>query len=306
VTTPWVNDGLATVPYLTLAEFRAMPTWIDNSNLIENGAQVQQDAELLNVLLRASSWADNYCNQRLQAHLEYEQMRAQMDRHGRLYLHPKSTPVRQVTGLAYGFNFQSLTVLEDLTQIWVEDSRGIVASVIPLRGMWSGSLEFGGSGFSGAECFVELQYVAGFANTTLAATAAQGASSLTVTDPTGIQPPASGTFTTLSGSTLRIFDPALEEAVTVSTGYEQGQATVPLTGELVNTHAAGAGISELPPEVKQAVCCLAVALLMREDVTAEDPFPSTPFGPTLRRGRGQAGGLVDTAWQLLDPFRRIR
>jgi hypothetical protein len=306
VTTPWVNDGLATVPYVTLAEFKASPTWIDSENLIEGGNQGQQDSELYNVLLRATAWVDGYCEQRLQAHSVYEQMRAEMDRHGRIYLHPQNTPVRQITGLAYGFNFQNLTVLEDLTQIWIEDSRGIVVSVLPMRGTFSGTLEFGASGATGGQVFVEIGYVAGFGNSTLTAPATSGQSQVTVADATGFQPPFTGTLGLLAGSTARIWDPGFEEAVTVAAGYVQGATTIPLAATLQNNHSTGTGISELPPDIKQAVTALAVAYLCREDVTAEDPFGSTPYGPTLRRGTGQAGGLVDTAWQLLDPYRRIR
>lgn len=306
MTTPWVNDGLATVPYLTLAEFKAMPTFIDYANLISGGAAAQQDAELYNVLLRATGWCDSYCEQRLQAHVVYEQVRTEMDRHGQIYLHPQNTPIRQITGLAYGSDFQNLTTLADFTQVWVEDSRGVVVSVIPFRGNWAGSLEFGGSPGRGGQCFVQFQYVAGFCSTTLAEPCAAGDRSVTVTDPTGLQPPATGLLGTLQGSTVRVWDPGAEEAAMVASGYTQGAVTVPLAAPLLSAHGAGAGISEMPPEVKQAVCSLAVAFMMREDVSDEDPFSSTPFGPSARRGEGAAGGLVDTAWQLLDPYRRIR
>lgn len=307
MTTPWINDGLATVPYLTLAEFKSMPTFMDYENLISGGSQAQQDAELYNVLLRASGWADNYCEQRLQAHVVYEQMRTEMDSRGRIYLHPKNTPVRQITGIAYGSEFQNLTELTDLTQIWIEDSRGIVVSVIPYRGMFTGSLEFGGVPFSGAPVFVELRYIAGYANTTLSGSVSAGGTSLPLADPTGLQPPTTGMLGTLTGSTARIWDPQNEEAVTVASGYTQGNTTVPVSSGLQFAHSAGAGVSELPPEAKQAVCALAVALLCREDVTDEEPFAGSTYGPALRRGGGgTAGGLVDTAWGLLDPYRRIR
>lgn len=301
-------EGLVTVPYVTVAEFRASPTWLDTDDLISGGDQPQQDAELYNVLLRASAWADNWCSQRLSAHTAYEQTRARVDRWGRIILHPSNVPVRQVVALAYGTDFQNLTQLTDLTQVWVEDARGIVVSAVPWRGSFSGTLEFGGTGPEGSEVYVAYQYVAGYACTTLASSASSAGSSITVADATGIQPPSTVLFGTLPGSTMRLWDPALEEAVTVSNAYTLGSTTVPLSSPLINSHAAGASVSELPAEVHQAVIELAVALLMRENVTEEEPFAGTPYGPTTRMSAsgGASGGLVDHARELLEPYRRVR
>lgn len=301
-------EGLLTIPYVTVAEFRASPTWLDTDDLIPAGAPAQQDAELYNVLLRASSWADNWCGQRLSAHSAYEQTRARVDRWGRIILHPSNVPVRQVTGVAYGTDFQNLTELTDLTQTWIEDARGIVVSSVPWRGTFSGTLEFGSVPPSGGEVYVAFQYVAGYAVTTLASPATAAQSSIVVANATGIQPQSTVLFGTLPGSTLRVWDPALEEAVTVGTSYTAGATTVPLSAPLINSHVTGTGVSELPPEVHQAVIELAVALLMRENVTDEEPFAGTPYGPTTRQSAagGAAGGLVDHARELLEPYRRVR
>src|SRR5581483_4563891 len=158
-------EGLLTQPYVTVAEFKNAPTWLDVDDLIPGGIPEQQDAELFNVLLRASAWADNWCAQRLGAHVAYEQMRCRVDRYGQVILHPSNVPVRQVTGVAYGANFQNLTALTDLSQVWVEDARGIVIGLIPQRGSFFGSLEFGGVGAQGSELFLEIAYVCGYAAT---------------------------------------------------------------------------------------------------------------------------------------------
>ena len=61
-------------PYLTLTEFKNAPTAVDISNLVWNSTdQAVQDAELNNVIARASSWVDTYCNQVLAATTEQEQ-----------------------------------------------------------------------------------------------------------------------------------------------------------------------------------------------------------------------------------------
>jgi len=307
MTVPAVED-LLTVPYVTVAEFRSAPTWLDTDDLVLDGDQAHQDAELTNVLLRASAWADSYCSQRLSAHTVHEQTRANIDRYGRVFLHPSNVPVRQVTGVAYGTDFQNLTQLTDLTQTWVEDARGIVISAIPLRGSWSGTLEFGSMPPPGGELYVEYTYVAGYCATTLSASVNEGDSSIELVDGTGLQAPSTGLLGTLRGSTARIWDPALEEAVSVGSGYTTGSSTVPLAAPLANAHAAGVGVSELPAEVHQAVIAMTVALLMRENVTDDEPFPGTPYGPTTRKAAsgGVAGGLMNTAYELLDPYRRVR
>lgn len=312
MTTPSV-EGLITQPYVTVAEFKAAPTWLDVDDLIPGGVQAQQDAELFNVLLRASQWANNWCAQRLSAHTAYEQMRARVDRYGQIMLHPSNVPVRQVTGVAYGTDFQNMTALTDLTQVWVEDARGIVVSAIPFRGTFS-TLEFGMVPVAGNEVFVQLQYVAGYASTALSATVAAGSSSLTVQDATGFQGPSvpsSGLAVTIPGSIARIYDPGNEEAVTVASisGSTLTLASATTYAHTVSSGPAGqVGVSELPPEIHQAVISMAVALMMREDVTGEEPFSGTPYGPATRRSDsgGKAGGLLDTAYELLEPYRRVK
>jgi hypothetical protein len=308
-------EGLLTAPYVTLAEFTAAPTWLDSQDLIPGGTDDQQEEELYNVLLRASDWADTYCGLRLGGHTAFEQARVPVDRWGNALVHPSDIPLRQVTAFAYSSNFQDMITLSsgDLaSQVWIEDARGFIVATIQNQGAYLGSLQFGGVRASADEAYCQFQYTAGYATTVLAADADAGATSIVVSNPAAIMPPATpvgnGLAISVPGSTLRIWDPGLEEAVTVTSGYTAGDTTVPLSGALLNSHAAGAGVSEMPPAVHQAIVALAVALLMRQDVTSQEPFAGTPYGPTLRRSSsgGQAGGLVDTAWQLLDPYRRVR
>jgi hypothetical protein len=308
LTTPTV-EGLLTVPYVSVAEFSTAPTWLDVDDLVPGGTANQQAAELYNVLLRASDWADEWCGQRLGAHTAFEQTRARVNRDGLVYLHPSNVPVRQVTGIAYGSNFQNLTLLTDLTQVWVEDSRGIVVSMIPQHGSFAGTLEFGSiPSTSNVQIFVEYQYVAGYCSTTLSSPVLAAATSLPLVDPTGLQAPSTTLLGSLKGSTARIWDPLLEEAVTVASGYTAGSTPVPITTGTVNAHAAGVSVSELPAEVHQAIICFAVSLMLREDVAGEEPFAGTPYGPALRRSKagGAAGGLLDSAYELLAPYRRVR
>lgn len=307
MTTPAV-EGLLTQPYVSVPEFRAAPTWIDSEDLIPGGSSGQQDSELTNVLLRASAWADNYCEQRLGAHTVVEQTRVRPDHDGLFYLSPSNVPVRQVTAIAYGSTPQRLTALSDLSGTWVEDARGIVVSTYPNNPRFNSLLQFGPAMRSEAQMYVQYSYIAGYANTVLTQPVKVGQHALSVSDPTGFIPPSTGLVGPIQGSTARIWEPGAEEAVQVATGWTVGNPTIALATPLVNAHNTGAVVSEMPAEIRQAIICHAVALLIREDVTAEEPWAGTPFGPTARRSEkgGKAGGLVDHAMMLLEPFRRVR
>lgn len=279
---------------------------MDTDDLIPGDlVPAHQDAELYNVLLRASAWADNYIEGRLGAHVATESTRARVDRDGLCWLTPANVPVRQVQAVAYGSTFQNMNALAS-PSVWVEDARGIAVALIPQSGSFFGALQFGSVPPPGGEIFIQYQYVAGYANTTLTASAAPGTSSLAVADGTGFQAPSVGLLGTLGGSVARIWEPGVEEAVALNSAYVSGSKTLTLANALQNAHAAGAVISEFPAEVRQAIICHAVGLLLREDVSAEEPFSGTPFGPTARMGGGKSGGLVDHAMMLLEPYRRTR
>jgi hypothetical protein len=224
---------------------------------------------------------------------------------------PPHNPVRQLNAVAYGSDWQefnSTTVISGTAlaaQSWIERQQTIIVSQVPNGGSYLGSLQFGGTRPGADEVYVQYSYVAGYCSTYLTAAATSGQAQLTVYDPTGLQAPVTGGLVgTIPGSVARIWDPGEEEAVQVATGWT-GTNPVTLTSTLVNSHVAGTGVSELPPEIHQAVCELTVALLMREDVTAEEPYAGTPYGPTLRESAsgGKAGGLVDHAREVLLRYR---
>lgn len=290
---------LLTAPYVTVPEFRAAPTWLDSDDLIPGGTSDKQDDELYNVLLRASAWADNRINPGygLGASTVTDQQRVRPDRRGMVAIHPAKLPVRQVTAISYGPDPSSMTAMSDLSGVWIEDGRSITASV-PARGNWGGFLEFGPPVLAGEEMFVSVTYAAGFAAAVLTGSPAAGATSVTVSNPAGIYP----------GDVLRIWDPGAEEAVTVAAGYVPGSTSIPLAAPTTQPHTAGAGVSAVPADIRQAVICYTVALLLREDVSSEQPFAGAPFGPAARRSSsgGKSGGLVNEAECLLLPYRRIR
>jgi hypothetical protein len=292
---------MPSAPYVSPAAFRAEPTYLDLGGLnVDSLDPAAQTAALANILLKASAWADNQINQPFGAHTWTQRCRARTDRAGNLKFHPDHAPVIQVASVAYGLAPNALTTVPGASA-WVEDSTNVV---VPLGGntAWSGSLQFG-LPLSG-EVFVQATYTAGFVATVLAADAAAGATSLTVGDPTGIVP----------GGQYRIWEPGVEETVTVSPAWTPPAVTVPPTATAVplaaptlSAHVAGHDFSGLPAEVRTAISQYATALLMRPDSTAEDEFPNTSLGSDTRRNDPRNGtGLIADAARTLSSYGRIR
>lgn len=298
------SSGVLTRPYVTPAMFSAYPTWLDLDNLVPGGvANIQADV-LADVLLAASDWAIGQVNDMpLHGHLvSGENQRAVIKAGGRAYVRPEHIPIRSVTSLSWGADPSSMSAvtLPDAS-MWFEDSRRMSwapgGGITQFRGP---SLQFGPRVSAPGQLYVTWSYVAGFPSTTISAVSS-GVSTVTVADPTGILP----------GDVLRIFDPGVSEALTVASTYvpsvpavPPAPTAIPLAAATQNAHAAGTGITGMPRKVLQAVIAYGVALLMREDVSAEEP--ASPFGPAARttgseRG-GQASGLVNDAISWLRPF----
>lgn len=301
-------SGVLSQPYVTPAMFTAYPTWLDLDNLVPGGiASVQADV-LADVLLTASDWAVGACeNMLLHAHLvSGENLRARASGNGRIYMRPRDIPLRSIISLAYGWDpsAQAALSLPD-SSMFIEDSREVSFSPGGGSAFRGPMIQFGGSPLAGTQVYLTWTYVAGYPSTTISQVNS-GASSVTVADPAGILP----------GDVLRIYDPedggtGGSEALTVSSAYVPAIPTIPATptaiqlaAPTVNAHVAGTGVTGMPRKILQAVIAYAVALLMREDVSAEEP--ASPFGPAARttgseRG-GQASGLVNDAVSWLAPY----
>lgn len=305
---------MITLPYVTVASFKAYPTFLDVMNLRPGDASAaDQDQELFNILLAASAWADNYTEMgvgggtagdgTLAAHTRVERGRIRVARSGQISYHAQHNPVSSLTALSIGASPDTLTAVADLSSFWIEDARQIVGFPSGASAPGLAALQFGPPATT-SEVFAVWTYVAGYANTLLAADAAAGASAITVADPTGL--------TGLNGGTvLRIWDPGHEEAVTVAPSYVTGSTTVPLTAPLKNSHSGTAttaiGVSALPTDAHLAVILYAAALLQRPDTEKEDTFPSTLVRPNARVGGTTDGtGFVAEAERLLEPYRRVR
>lgn len=284
----------ASSPYLTAEEYRRAPTGVDASALVPGDAAASY-AELGNVIARASSWADEMCNQVLSATTDTEAGRFRVGRDGLIRIHPRYTPVVAVTAFAYGAAGSTLTDLTDLSRVWVEDD----VIVVPLIGSrtWQGALELGGLVRPGGEAYCQWEYVNGWPNTTLAAATLAGGTSLTVADGTGLVP---------GQSRVTIYDTASTETVTVADTYVFGSTTVPLAAPLTFDHAAvGVSVSALPPVVKQAVVLLTSALIKTRSASSIT-MASVKDTPGRKTSPTAALDESAVAEAMLGPFKRVR
>lgn len=302
------------LPYLTPAQFAAFPTWLDLDNLVPGGLASLQVTELAEVLLTASSWADSVLDgMRLGAHYVTGETLTTRALFGRVRLHPRDIPVCAVTELSCGWDPDNLSAV-DLTKVPLRDDG---------HGRWmtfhpQGAMPLAGPGLrSGGQrgdgrIYVDWSYAAGFATTTFAEPVAAAADSVMVADPTCIMP----------GLSLRVFDEGQDQGgatdvLTVDASYVPQVPTVPPTateiplapgGGATFAHDAGVGVTGFPRKALQAVVVYTVSMLMREDVSGEEP-PSD-YGPAARttdgnRSGGAAGGLLNDAVGWLEELRNV-
>ena len=283
-------------PYLTLSEYKNAPTAIDFDNLVWNSQDPDvQDAELNNVIARASSWIDTYCNQVLAATTETELQRSRIRDDGTIRFHPRYNPIIALTALQYGSVNNQMTTVQDCSLAWIEDSQ-IVFPYAMLSTTYSnqGPLQFGFPSSPRQEVFLNYTYVNGYANTTIA-TATASATSLTVTNATGIT----------AGLTLKVYDGMSSEFVTVGSAYTFGSTTIPLITALSYSHATGISISALPPAIKEAAILVTTSMLkVRGDNSMVMAVASRASQAV--EGSQKLGTELKIAMDLLAPYRRIR
>jgi len=285
-------------PYLTLAEYKSAPTAVDYNNLVVDSADpTVQDAELANVIARASSWIDTYCNQVLGATLETEQQRSRLRPDGTIAVHPRYFPVISIENFWYGVYPNQLVQYPDPSQGWVEDNTFIIPySAGNLSYSSQGPLEFGMPAVPRSLVYCRYDYISGYPSVLLNANVSAGASSIVVAPPDGI----------VAGTHMTIFDGGFTETVEVDSSYVYGSTTVPLIYPLKYAHLTGISVSALPPSVKQAAILATSAFIkMRGDTSLMMEVMNTPVQSTKGVTADIATDL-GLAQDLLRPFRRIR
>ncbi|MER8030739.1 hypothetical protein ABTZ78_17470 [Streptomyces bauhiniae] len=298
---------MAITPYVSAAAFRAHPTAVDtegiNTAVDAIGDPDAQTAELTNLLLAASEWADNEVDQPLSAHLYTQRERVFAGRDGRLSLHADHGPVVEVTEVGYGYGPGALTTLTS-PEVWVEQDTNLIISMGSSGTVgWSGSLQFG-SPAAGCDVFVQTTYVAGHVATVLTEPADEDDVSITVLDPTGIVP----------GGILRIWEPGVEESVAVARDWvpptpssTPEPASVSLVRPLRNAHTEGHDLSGLSADLRKAIILHTISQLLRPDSAAEAEYPDNASSSTRKDDSRPTGmGLLKEARRILAGYGRVR
>ena len=287
--TPYYQDD----EYLSLAEYKNAPTAIDYDNLVVGGTQAQQDAELLTVIGRASSWINTHLNQSLIARTMTEQQRTRMTPQGNLIIRPEINPVISFNSLSYGPTPTNLTTVTDLSSLWFESDKVIYPiAQMSLSYSSQGPLSFGFPPSERSQIYVNYSYVCGYVDTVGSGTA--GTSTVTVTDATGI----------VAGQILNFYDGQYSERLKVASNYTYGSTTVPVTTPLAYTHTS-ATFSGMPAAVKEA------AILVVTDFLKVRGDNSLTMAVTTRATSGPSvqdviGSDLALAKELLRPFRKVR
>lgn len=276
------TSEVVTLPYLTVAEYKNAPTAISTSNLINKGTQEQQDAELTNVIFRASAWIDSECHQSLVAQTRTEQKTVLSMRGNEFSFSPDRFPIVSLNSLSYGNYPSSLVALSDVSNAWI-NGRLITLPTNNFPTL-SNNFSFGS--------LIRYTYVHGFVNTVLPAVTATD-TSFTLTNPDGIT----------ASQILHIADGAKSESVQVAANYVYGSSLITLVAPLVNAHDAGTAIHSMPSSLKQAAILLTSAFIkVRGTQAAVLSTTATPNG-AISGSRG-INTDTDIARDLLVDFVR--
>jgi hypothetical protein len=284
-------------PYVTVGEYKNAPTALNIDMLVVGGNAAAQDAELAQVILRASSYMNEYFNQNLVADEYTETQRIRFSASGGYYaLHPYNAPVVSLSSFEYGANPNQLNALGDCSTAWFEGQQIIIpGNQIGWNYTSQGPLGFGGYMGQSNWTFTKYTYVAGYVNTVILGDTAVGASSFVVDSPLGI----------IAGEHYRIYDGARTERVIVSDNYVYGSTTVTLAAPMVFAHGAGAAFGNLPNALKQACILITNAFIkMRGDSSTTMAYTTSPSGNIP--GSTRYGSDIQVALDMVNKFRRIR
>lgn len=285
--------------YVTVNEFKSAPTGIDCSTLdaMNIGNQSAQDIALQDVLRRASAWVDNYCKMTLQASTNTETKEVHTTRDGRLVVHPNNIPIINLTYVGFKTSPNLGFTDQDLGSVQVFNNYFVIYYL--QTGFFAPSLavqypEFGyynpyqKQKLSDLPIIVNYTYTNGYANALLTQDVANGATTITVDNPTGFN----------AGTQFTLYD-SFEENCTVSSVSGN---TITLNSPILSYHAKGINASALPADIKQATILLASVLIRERGAVA-----LTMNGTAVQGVNSNFVKYDDVtiAQNLLNPYRRV-
>ena len=283
------------VPYLTTAEYQAAPTALDVSNLIVGGSTLQQAAALAAVIQRASSWVDSFtcgANGTLCASTNTETRQVRLDRQGRFKVRPLYWPILELQSFSVGTDPSELAAVSlSSANTWIEPRRFVVTT----GAQWLQGLQFSAPGYPGQEQYAQYTYVNGYPNTLLAgagSTLASGASTLTLSNTTGVYP----------GSYLTLWDAENTEQVQILA--VPTSTTVTLVSATKNTHNVGCSVSGFPAVIKEAAILATSAFIKQR---GDGALVLSNISQPTSAGEANRGEQRDfeLAKELLMPFRVV-
>jgi hypothetical protein len=271
------------VPYITPAEFRAHPTGVDTKELVPGGTKAANEQALLQVIRRASSYADGLCGKILAATLDTQSDKPLVQRDGTVRVTLDNSPVVGVVSASAGLRPGSLVDLVEGPD-WDLSGRILtVPTALP----------------RGERVHVRVQYINGWANAVLTAPAAAGASSVTVSNGLGIVPGLTLTLAGAEASEFVVVGPDFIPAATL------GPVSVPLASPLLSDYAVGDVFTAIPAEVKLAVILLTCAVIKTRGAEAMVMASVNDSPEHVAAFQDGATGEYGMAVDLLHPYRRV-
>jgi len=285
-------------PYVSLNEVKFSPTAaaIDFTNLIENASIVAQDRALSELIKRASSKADIFCYGKmgtLNASLNTENGWYRPSRDGNITFTPSFSPILAVTDVQVGWGpgsgLQEITISSSNVAI---DRDQFILTAPSTLGLYFGNLGIAGGrwGYQ-TNMWCQYSYINGWGNSFLTASAAVGATSITLTDTTGF----------FAGMSFTIWDGMQDETCKVSSVTGN---VITLASGLLYAHGIGVNASTMPAAVKQAVIHFVVAMVKERGqgglVINEIGEPQAVSARTQTSMEDEMQG-----YDLLEPFKVI-
>jgi hypothetical protein len=301
-------------PYITPQILTNAPTGISWATIPSMKATAaQQEAEQMNICLRATSMVEATANNVLRATIDTETLygpdfRVTINRNtGVTRCELSRSPVTQVLGGQFS-NAASFPPQ------WVPLAADQFAIDRPIIGLY-GSSAPSNAGDGGQSVYIapgniswangrhgyqiQVQYVNGWPHCSLTASAAAGATTVQVDDCTAWGPP-SGTSTGAAGI---IYDGNDQEAVScLAASATSGAGILTLAAPLSFGHGAGVVLSSFPAQVMQATILFATAEALVRGATATVAGTISGTGVATSSSHYE---LMQVAKELIWPYRRV-
>lgn len=280
--------------YITVQEFLNAPTGVDTNQLVPNGGSVSNTQTLKNLIARASAWADSLCNQKLSATLD-TQAGQYIVRQGKLRVPLDFTPIIAVSQIQTGWSPSTLTALADTSNVWI----GANVVDVPVTALSAAGQGFQFAGLMPDRMYATVQYVNGWADDTLTAAVAAGATAVPVASALGFMP----------GQMLTLYGTNGGETVTVSPTFvpsvTPGPTSIPLVSATTGAYNAGDTLTAMPQAIKQAVIALTCVLIKTRGSEALVMQSIHGNPSTTTKLEDDANDDFMVAADLLAPFKRV-